>query len=344
MNWRQMSRQEKRDLINSYPLTEFYALEPSKYDFFVCPLCGSGTGKHSRYNGALRIKDNRVVCFACGKFSQGGHGSTDTLGALELILGYSENQVFDYCLSCLGGEDTVARPPTAKHQEHQVKRPDRNFEAFYEKAHRELFLFPGGLEYLRGRKISDDSIERFQIGYCDSWKHSRAGKNIFPTQNIIIPRTSRTYLARRIDGSGSYSKMVEGTQSDIFNLADLEKPVCFVVEGELDAISLIQAGAEGCVGICSTSNVNSFLELSRGLQSVLILALDNDASGREAQTRLYQGLREQGNKVLGFDPAQVYSGSKDANEAWIQNPDALKDIVKKLTKRGMKEYERSEVC
>lgn len=304
---------------------------------FICPLCGSGTGKHR--TGALRITStNRVLCFACGGFSDGCHKTTDTLGALEIILRTDENGAFDYCRGKLEGlppsQDPRAQPVT------RIQRPARDNTTFYEEAHKALFSFPGGFEYLQGRGITKDSMIRFNLGFCPSWKHSRAGEGVRPSPRIIIPRTKETYLARRIDTPRNdyerpYIKQVEGTQSDIFNGPDLEKPVCFITEGELDAISLFQVGAPAAVAMGTVENAGTLGTMARP-GSVYILLLDNDPAGIMAQRSLSRTLKQRRIRALCPDPGKVYTGFKDPNEMLVKDQDFLKDAVNQLTRYGGK--------
>ena len=80
-----MKREDARKDINGRPLTDFVPLELSRKagrDMYICPVCGSGTGKNG--TGAFHIyqDSNRVFCYARNCFPDKGE---DTLGALRII-------------------------------------------------------------------------------------------------------------------------------------------------------------------------------------------------------------------------------------------------------------------
>jgi hypothetical protein len=83
-----MTKEQKEQIrreMKRRPLTEFITLEASpkhEKNMYICPICGSGTGK-DKSGGLLFNPENfRVMCFANGCF--GEHGE-DTTGALKII-------------------------------------------------------------------------------------------------------------------------------------------------------------------------------------------------------------------------------------------------------------------
>ncbi|TNJ37407.1 DUF6371 domain-containing protein [Prosthecochloris vibrioformis] len=56
----------------------------SKGGFWVCPLCGSGTGKNK--SGAFKVQDEKWRCFACGR----GGDVLDLLGEIEGLQGFRD--------------------------------------------------------------------------------------------------------------------------------------------------------------------------------------------------------------------------------------------------------------
>jgi replicative DNA helicase/5S rRNA maturation endonuclease (ribonuclease M5) len=228
-----------------------------------------------------------------------------------------------------------------KNTERQERKPEADYTSLYRKWHEELKTSPEALKYLHGRGITDDSIDRFNLGYCAAWKHSRAGEQVPSTKRIIIPRTKGTYTARRIDKpatdiEANYIKQVQGRQKDLFNLEALdgaETPI--ICEGELDTISLYQAGAASVVGIGTTTNAGTLLEeAKKHPEAVYILALDNDPDkedgsnpGKEAQMKLAADMKAAGLAVLNINPADIYGEAKDGNEAFTKDPERLGRVI-----------------
>lgn len=352
-----ISREEARKAINGRPITDFITLQASKKagrNMFCCPVCGSGTGRNG--TGAFHVYpgSNRVICYAGNCFTDKGE---DTLGALKIIWQCDETEALKragYNLTSGGGSITPEYKENNEHQKHQEHKEHQerpaaiDYTSFYRECHEALLKSPEALEYLHGRGITDESIERFNLGYCAAWKHSVTLENekkynkTFPgTKRIIIPRTKETYVARRIDAPANdiekqYVKQIQGKQKDLFNLEALDRSETpWIVEGELDAISLYQAGAEAVVGIGSTVNAGRILEeMRKHPEKVYLLALDNDPPdekgnkpGADAQEELTKKMQAAGLLPLPVEPELIYQEAKDANEALNKTPDILRQFV-----------------
>lgn len=338
-----MKREDARKDINGRPLTDFVPLEMSRKagrNMYKCPVCGSGTGRNG--TGALHIypDSRRVFCYANNCFTDKGE---DTLGALRIIWHCDETEALERAGYTIERE-APAHQENTKHQEHQERKPEADYTLFYRKWHQDLKESPEALEYLHGRGITDDSIERFNLGYCATWKHSKAGEQVPSTKRIIIPRTKGTYTARRIDKPANdieaqYIKQVQGKQKDLFNLEALDGAATPIIcEGELDAISLYQAGAGAVVATGTIINAGIILEeAKKHPEAVFILAFDNDPDkedgsnpGKDAQRKLAADMKAAGLEVLNIDPADIYGEAKDANEALTKNPERLGRAIKRL--------------
>ena len=350
-----MTRQDIRELINCSPLTDFEPLEPSPKagrDMYCCPVCGSGHGRNR--TGALHLdpNTNRVKCFSGNCFTDKGE---DTLGALRIIWQCSESEVFERLGYTAEPEYThtltssvMTEPKTMASTEPTASIEPVDNTSFYRQAHEDLLNSPEALEYLHGRGIVDEMIERFNLGYCENWKHSKAGETVPATKRIIIPRTTRTYTARRIDEPQNeietrYTKVVEGKQKDLFNLQALEKAeILFVCEGELDAISLYQAGAKSVIGIGTINNAEVLIEEAKKHPDIIyILVLDNDPDkengtnpGKDAQKRIATDMDAAGLNAFCVNPSDFYDEAKDANEALVKKPDRLKKMVAYVSEKA----------
>lgn len=336
-----LNRNEARKEINERPLTDFINLTPSPnagQNMYNCPICGSGTGKHG--TGALKIypENNRVICHSGNCFSDKGE---DTIGALRIIWQCSEAEAIRKAgYSFTDGTQTEA---PRKERSEPARKPSADYTLFYREANEALKKSPEALDYLHKRGITDASIERFNLGYCASWKHSTS-PNSTPTRRIIVPRNKETYLARSIDKprnewEENHQKLTEGRQKDLFNLAALQgAETLFICEGELDAISLYQAGASSVIGICPVNNTGVMLEeAKKHPETVYILALDNDPDkengsnpGKDAQRKLAAGMEAAGLQYLNYDPAKIYGEAKDANEAFTKDRGRLEKVIAEL--------------
>lgn len=196
----------------------------------------------------------------------------------------------------------------------------------------------GAQEYLSFRGLSMETASKYYLGYDAEWRSpaaveraQREGRRLPPTSpRLIIPTSKHSYLARDTrreldDASKKWAKMKEG-QVELFNSKALcneeERPV-FIVEGEIDALSLIEVGAEA-VGLGMARNHHKLLELleKRPTRSTLILCLDDDTgkernTGAEAQEELMAGLDKLNiSYIIG---RSILLGCNDPNEALVKD-------------------------
>ena len=269
-------------------------------NMFVCPLCHSGKKKNG--TGAFSITDNsKWHCFSCGK----GGDIFDLIGEMYNLTDYNDQErkacellsidVDGVTPSKKTTTTSTQKPaptatPEAKEQP-QVKEVD--YTEFYKQANQNL----NQTSYHRG--ISLEVLNRFNVGYVESWINPKAPKKP-ATPRLIIPTSKTSYLARYASDDAPEDLRIRKVGNvHIFNANELEKaqfnatdttPV-FVTEGEIDAMSVIEVGAKA-VGLGSKSNTDIFLNFIKGLKHVptLILALDNDKDGMEATEKLKTGL------------------------------------------------------
>ena len=192
-----------------------------------------------------------------------------------------------------------------------------------------------GLKYLQKRGLSLEIAERFKVGFSSNWASPTAilkGHKPQGTPRLIIPTGPFSYIARDSrdsipEGEQSYKKMKEGPVH-IFNEEALSKnqPI-FIVEGEIDAMSIMETGKAEAIGLGSVANINLFMKAlykaknkakaeQRDFYPTLLVALDNDDAGNRAINRLTTQLNRV--NVTNY-VVQIARGSKDANEALVKD-------------------------
>ena len=183
------------------------------------------------------------------------------------------------------------------------------------------------------RGISLETLNHFNVGFVPEWKHPK-NPHSPASPRLIIPTSSGSYLARDTrnedeipESQKSYVKSKVG-RVHIFNEKTLETgDIVYVVEGELDALSIIDAaGYDSAVGLGSVSNVDFFLSVLDKTEHrpKLIIALDNDSAGEKARNELTAGFDERGIEYCVYDPC---CGFKDPNEALINSSEAFRMAV-----------------
>ena len=300
---------------------------------YICPLCGHGAHGDGLTFDPTSPDGNSLHCFGCGF-----HGDIIDLYQAVNGVGYGE------ALSLLAAEIGVKidggpwqpAPATAAQRTQTAQRPggsgpaqyrgdqrpatggeEADYTAFFQEAARHL----QETDYHRG--ISLATLQRFGVGYVAAWRHPKTPQAVPTSPRLIIPTSKSSYLARDTrrpmpQGAEQYAKSKVG-KVHIFNLEALnaaDQPV-FVVEGELDALSIIDAGGQA-LALGSVSNWKKLAELmanrsENGLQvPPLILSLDNDEPGQKAENGLAAALQAAG---ISFYRQKIAAQYKDANEA-----------------------------
>ena len=302
-------------------------LEKASKRGYICPICGSGSGPSGT---GIETKDN--VHFTCF-----GRGSCFTSADLIDIIGqkYGLTNYMDklkkaceeFGIELDNDEYTRYNMPKTYGQERQkqktktMKEESRiDYTPFFIGANKNIKL----TTYHRG--LSMDTLNKYHVGFVEKWKHPKVNANIPLRPYLIIPTSKYSYIARVTDGKeDDYKKMKVGNA--IFNIDALEtatQPI-YVVEGELDALSIIDVGGTA-IGLGSISMINAFLEATAKNKpgQPLIIALDNDGPGQTATDKLIKGLEAQEISFYRYNPTGTY---KDANEALMHDKETLQNAV-----------------
>ena len=313
-------------------------------NMYVCPLCGSGTGKGAgKANGAFSIKDGRTWhCFSCGKggdifdLIQEHEGLTDFLDqaarAAE-IAGITLDSPADpgRQLPTMTGEDKYKKTFSWETASDSTPKapPIRagKFKDYIDQC--QAAAYQTG--YFEQRGFDWNDIERFGLGYD-------AEKNL-----IVIPYDSQGsyYITRnttqpnikegRFIGKPSAE---EAGAEPLYNYAALSSDLpCFVTESPIDAISIMKSGKGKCSAVATGGT--SHMKLLKAIQGktpacVFVLSYDNDAQGQTAQTALAADLEKQGVPyVLAEYSLQEYGEHfrKDPNDFLRNNPKQLAEDV-----------------
>lgn len=305
----------------------------------ICPICDNGKGKTGdgiRENPKARMPGG-LICFKC-KFSG------DVFDLIQKENGCTFSEAFQVAADRLGisldsyqsdssnqnilSAPKPAKPPQASQTAIKGNYKETNQPADYTA---EITAYKQNLQdiipYLQARGISYRTAEAYNLGYAPEWRSPTAlrnGKNPPSSPRLIIPTSKNHYIARDTrsdltDNQKKFSKMNEGTPG-IFNQAalyDTSKEIVFIVEGAIDALSIIEAGADA-IALNSTSNADKLLEQLREkpTKAVLILAMDNDDGGKRAERTLKDGLQVLN---ISYITANVSGRYKDPNEALTGN-------------------------
>jgi replicative DNA helicase len=280
-------------------------LEPAKYQRgkYVCPICGSGTGRNRTAALALNT-DFTAHCYACNF-----HGDIFDLVAARdnLDAAAARERVIAKYGGDTGSPARIQR--TGNRQPAQLAASATDFTAYIEKAAAAL-KGSKGADYLAGRGITERTAAAFRLGYDAD------------RQAIVIPYPQENYyITRSLEGK-EYRKPA-GTQEPLFNAAALQADCVFITEGQLDALSIEEVGGAACaIGGSGSRKLQNVTAAGR----VYIFA-DADEAGEKTAQRIKETLAGNGVNVekiitTGRDDC------KDANDLLRTDRAALEKIVK----------------
>ena len=311
---------------------------------YVCPICGSGTGRNK--TGAFTITPDGLTwkCFACDR----GGDTLDLIGYVEDLNDYSAKvtragELFNLNIDIEAPVEYQKQDTQSNmHTDTTTQKTETSYISFYKQANKNI----QATNYPEKRGLSEAILNRFKIGYVENWKHPNAPENVPTSPRLIIPVTKTSYLARDTrenipDYQKAYAKAKVGS-SDIFNarafIDYLDKPI-FIVEGEIDALSIMEVGGVA-VGLGSTSNYKKLAGLvkDKQLERPLILALDNDSRGRKTQAELEKLLQAQ--KTPYTIAVLTDQNAKDPNEMLVKNRETFKARVEEAIKNAKDDKEK----
>lgn len=291
-------------------------------NMYNCPLCGSGTHKHK--TGAFSIYDHgtKWMCHSC---DEGG----DIYDLIEKCEGITEPIEQLKRAKEFSGVVTYSSREPQSGSLSLIEKEKTDYTKFFERANKNIEK----TDYHRGLTL--ETLNRFNVGYVENWQTPEYPHA--PTSpRLIIPTSDYSYLARDTraeltETQQAYSKIKVG-ETHIFNIEALqtaEKPI-FVVEGEIDALSIIDVGGEA-VGLGGTSKVNGLLDQIKKTnpKRQLIIAMDNDEAGEKASKKLSNELDKLGITYRCYNPC---GKCKDANEALQKDREKLKQAVENAEK------------
>lgn len=266
---------------------------------YICPLCNSGTGSHR--SGAFTVypDSNSYYCFACG--ASGDifklYGEINNIGDFSTI---SKELQAKYGI-------ITAQPLRQKKQSTKPVQPkaEKDYTKFFSMAEQYL----KETDYLIKRGLSLETQKKFHCGYVANYQYNHNSQS---TSAVIIPTSNNSFMWR---STIENIKQKRGT-AHILNPSALKNEYCFVVEGEIDCMSIDECGFS-CIGLGSTSNIKKIFNYDTS-KTVLIIAFDNDKAGYKATVELAKECDEHRVPYI-IASKNIWNNCKDANELLIKD-------------------------
>lgn len=292
---------------------------------YVCPVCGSGSGKHGTGLTPVKGKPGYYHCFAAGcEFEHG-----DILELIGKTYRLQDTAAQIEKAGQLIGRDFTNKnewkeAPKTKEQsgtknkntlQNNDTKATQNIKDFMAQARAALPVSDTALQYIARRGISYETAKGAGLGYCSNYGD---GMN---TPAVIIPTGPDSYTARSMATNESARKVRKkkaGDRQGIFGIEAIGPdagPFVFVCEGEFDVLSVREIG----LSAIATGGGTSKRELVEALRQrgdfpgVFIILPDNDR-------------RKDGSLALEKGPKAARDLKKEMDAAGI--PSVIADITK----------------
>lgn len=202
-------------------------------------------------------------------------------------------------------------------------RPHEAKQYFVPQWENKTDLTDKAVKYFEGRMISQDTLRKMRI-YSDVQFMPQFNKDV-PV--ICFPYFYNDKLVNvKFRGPQKSFKMVSGAELILYNLDCLAKfDEVIIVEGEIDALTFIQAGFDNVLSVPNGANNNleyldGCIELFNPVKKIY-LATDQDTKGIELKAELIRRFGAERCYVVSFKDC------KDANEYLLKYGPEIKDVI-----------------
>lgn len=332
---------------------------------YVCPICGSGSGKNGTGLTAGTKNPNFFQCWNCGFKGD----ALDLLGAVNHItepveqVREAERILHKEFLQLNNSTEKKREAPkkaesknknnseiTVKKGETMVNKTNFDNEVkqqeeaakirdFIEQSKKRLITEKAGRDYLKRRGISEQTAYKYGIGYVAKYP----GMN---TPAVIIPTGQYSFTARSIttdEGGRKVRKRNAGGQQEILNIQALREPgaVIFLCEGEFDCLSIIESGYNAiCTGGgTSEGPLKDAIKESLTRPEMFVILPDNDrlpdgspneeqGKGFDKGVKFRDALLAAGIPAMMIDTRKWPPDIKDANDYLVKDRAGFKELLR----------------
>ncbi len=313
---RERAKEYAKDQLENY--LHLKGINTNKNFSCICP-------GHEDKKPSMGYKDNAVTCFGCGF-----HGDIfDVIGVEYGLTDDKEkfNKTYEVLGISLDSDYSNFTDDISDNLEYD--RGGQKSPGLAEDTEEYKVI----AKYLNSRGISKKAIEKHNLSYAEYGNFKM----------LKIPVTKDNSIYRNIDpyaDSKDRYRKTKGQTSSLYNTSTIkDKDVIIVVEGELDAISLLDIDIESrgatAIGLGSISNKDKLIKYLNinNINKDIILMLDNDIKGIETALYLEEKLKEMGLLVL-YDK-ELLGEYKDPNEALKNNREQLqKNVIDAIENRS----------
>lgn len=301
-------------------------LRKAKKSGYVCPKCGSGSREHGTGIKAREWKGNwRWKCFSCGE----DYSNVDILSAewkveaAEVVKRLREGNTF-----------STFRDKNVKNKSDvREENPQRDYTEFYKNAEEKLGEEGGAI-----RSLPVEFLRLAKAGIATAEMLKEVGE-VVPKggKYLILPYNESHFFMRGLNNEVKRGN-TGGRGREIYNpLNAFSSTLVFVVEGQIDCLSVMYATGKKVIAIGSAVNLpklpERLAELNLSRKPKVIILADNDETGKKFAEKGMEKLRSEGYMATYFS---FSNGTEkvDANSI-LQSENGKEKLAKKC-----KEFEK----
>ena len=313
---RERAKAELRHHVREY-LNMFH---PEIQDVKRLFCCLNPEHKDENPSMGLDERHQRVHCFSCG-------ASYDIIDLIKLDNGYGSYveafkrgyELFGIDVDSNSVKEQDCSRMGRKGYGELTGRPLSRLKEYFEQCETRI----SKTDYPRKRGLSEKTVKRFGLGFDPEFNYGA-------WQALIIPTGASSYVARNIDPDAIKDKRIRKFgRSVVYNVEALrEKRSVFVTEGEIDCLSVIEAGGVA-LALGSVANVGRFMDYLDSHKELwperpFLISLDNDERGEKAAREL---MVELGKRGIRARKVNISGSFKDPNEALVADRFSFIDAV-----------------
>lgn len=264
---------------------------------------------HNEKSGSFTVNPtlNIFKCFGCGESGN----------SIDFLIKYKKIELPE-ALTILAEKYNIMGEQPIKVEKKHFKKPEPKPEGK---------LSENLIKWFGDRKISEKTLLELKVTEGPEWMpQTKKAEN---TIQFNYYQNSELINTKFRDARKNF-KLVSGAELIMYNLdAVKDKEEIIIVEGEIDCLSLYEAGFRNCISVPNGAGVgkNNLTYFDNSIDFFpencnYVLALDNDAPGNN--------LRDELARRLGFENCKtvVFRDCKDANDALVKyGPEVITECI-----------------
>lgn len=266
---------------------------------YVCPKCGNGSGQDGTGITEDPQRPGHYHCFKCGF-------DGDVFDIMDVV--YNRQPGESYRDAQRAERPQQAQQTHKAQKPQQAQQPDNpEIEQYISRC---AAAMPGspGETYLKARGFTAKTISDFRLGYDKA------------LDAVVIPYPGwQYYITRSLQGK-EYRKP-KGLPEPIFNAKALAGDLCFITEGQLDALSILQAGGQAAA--IGGAGDHKLKDYAGNLADKIFIVADNDEPGEKTAQRIKAAVEDRTHAHI-IHPPKEY---KDANDFLKDNEPLFTALV-----------------